>query len=605
MKKWQKALTMALAGAGCFMTYAPLDVQAAAKTVIQQADKQGLQRVTAITSVYGDGEKVAAAILEYPQDIEPDEVNVADFSATGKEIAKAYVNNQPQTSNTSRLERYIILEFAHQNSASDQHLGQPGQGAKQNGQDNNGKNGNDAPRRSNRKLPDLTLEVKQVGPIRAFDGTEYPSCEFIASTSTQEPDIAKFKQYSYTDSTVGATIPYNLYLPANYDAHKKYPLLFFVADASANINAVTTPLFQGNGATVWASDSEQAKHECIVLAPQYTADLVEQLGMLTTDENVWTPGLTLVSDLLFDVIDRYSVDKDRIYGTGQSQGGMTNIAISDKYPDLFSAQWLVACQWNVEEMAALKDKKLWITVCEGDTKAFPGMNSAVSLWESLGSKVARNKEFWNSHAPVAEINANARELAGDGIPINYTVFAGGNHMYTWSFAYDIEAIRDWLFAQRKDTPVNNQHSTLARSLQDAGVAAYKAGDYSKALQNFYAANAKGHMKAPRYIGLCYENGYGVKPDAKEAAKWYEKAFSRGDITSTYYLGRLYELGKGVAQDYGKAVELYRQSAQRDDIIAAPAMAALGRMYENGWGVAKDLDTAQMWYDKAKATGYTK
>ena len=56
MKKWQKALTIALAGAGYFMAYAPLDAQAAAKTIIQQADKLGLQRITAITSVYGDGE---------------------------------------------------------------------------------------------------------------------------------------------------------------------------------------------------------------------------------------------------------------------------------------------------------------------------------------------------------------------------------------------------------------------------------------------------------------------------------------------------------------------------------------------------------------------
>lgn len=128
MKKWQKALTMALAGAGCFMTYAPVNVQAANKTIIQQADKQELQKVTAITQVYGDGEKVAAAILEYPQDINPDAVSIADFSATGKVIAKVYVNNQPQTSNTSRLGRYIVLEFAHQNSANDQPLGQPGQG---------------------------------------------------------------------------------------------------------------------------------------------------------------------------------------------------------------------------------------------------------------------------------------------------------------------------------------------------------------------------------------------------------------------------------------------------------------------------------------------
>ena len=40
------------------------------------------------------------------------------------------------------------------------------------------------------------------------------------------------------------------------------------------------------------------------------------------------------------------------------QGGMANIAISDKYPDLFAAQFLVACQWNTQEMEALKDKNL-------------------------------------------------------------------------------------------------------------------------------------------------------------------------------------------------------------------------------------------------------
>ena len=62
--------------------------------------------------------------------------------------------------------------------------------------------------------------------------------------------MERFQQYEYTDKQVGATIPYNLYLPQNYDPKKKYPLLFFVADASANINAIKTPLFQGNGATV-------------------------------------------------------------------------------------------------------------------------------------------------------------------------------------------------------------------------------------------------------------------------------------------------------------------------------------------------------------------
>lgn len=101
---------------------------------------------------------------------------------------------------------------------------------------------------------------------------------------------------------------------------QKYPLLFFVADASADINETTTPLFQGNGATVWTEPEEQAKHPCIVFAPQYTDNLINQIGMLTADSNTWTKGLTLVSHALQSVIDNYAVDTNRIYGTGQSQG---------------------------------------------------------------------------------------------------------------------------------------------------------------------------------------------------------------------------------------------------------------------------------------------
>lgn len=171
--------------------------------------------------------------------------------------------------------------------------------------------------------------------------------------------------------------------------------------------------------------------------------------MMTTDENKWTRGLSLVTNLLFDVMNRYSVDKERIYGTGQSQGGMANIAISDRYPWLFAGQLLVACQWNVSEMEAMKDKNLWIVVCEGDTKAFPGMNAAVQRWESLGKKVARNDPFWDSKAPIAELNEKIKAMETQGAHINYSVFSGGNHMYTWSFAYNLEALRDWLFRQRK------------------------------------------------------------------------------------------------------------------------------------------------------------
>ena len=408
----------------------------------------GIIRVTGIAEVYGDGEKVSTAIVQYPKAINPKSVSPDDFAVEGRTVDAVFVNDKPELTKQSVAGVYVIVKLRHENTAFDGELKMhKADGSK-------APRGGDAPMRSDRKAPDLKFSIQQVGTIVAADGTTYfPAMTPVESSTVSCPTIEKFRQVEYT-STSGVTIPYNVYLPRNYSSEKKFPLVVFIPDASANINDVTAPLFQGNGATVFASNAEQRKHECIVIAPQYTADLVEKLGMMTTDEHVWTPGLELVSELIFDAAQRFNVDPERIYGTGQSQGGMANIAIGARYPDLFAAQLLVACQWDVGEMSALKDKKLWIVVCEGDAKAFPGMNAAIEHWKALGANVAVGDTFLNSKAPVAELNSKLKALEARGADINYSVFAGGNHMYTWSFAYDLGALRDWLFKQKLDKPLN-------------------------------------------------------------------------------------------------------------------------------------------------------
>lgn len=184
-----------------------------------------------------------------------------------------------------------------------------------------------------------------------------------------------FRQLEYTDEETGLTIPYNLYLPENYDESKTYPLVVYIADASVNSDEVTDVLKQ-DGAAVWASKEEQAKHECIVLAPQYTQKLLDTVGAMTEDDN------------------------------------------------------------------------LWIVVCEGDAKAYPGMNEATANWKSLGSKVATS-EMWDSTSSPEEFAALVSDMEAQDCNINYTVFSGGDHMYTWSVAYTIEGIRDWMFSHSR------------------------------------------------------------------------------------------------------------------------------------------------------------
>lgn len=544
--------------------------------------------------VYGDGESVSAVALHYPKTIDASRLKASDFTVAGKTIDKVYTNDAPETALAGKKGSYVIVSLVHPATplptAASRNKPKDDQGDKGK-EGSNALNGGDAPMYSDRKAPDLSVAVSQTGTVYATDGTAYgPTTTALAADKTVDAVKDAFKTYIYKDPATGYEMPYNIYLPKDYDADKAktYPMVVFIADASANINDPKAVLYQGNGAIVWATPEEQAKHPAIVLAPQYTEDLIRSIGMMTTDTHQWTQGLTLVTDLIMDVSNKYRVDKDRIYGTGQSQGGMANIAISDAYPELFAGQYLVACQWDTQEMEKLKDKNLWITVCQGDSKAFPGMNEATALWEKDGAVVARS------------------------------------HMYTWSFAYNIEGIWDWLFEQtkaedvlKKKAPAGmdaKQHgkdgahkgSPQGKTLLNTGIA-YLYGqdgatDYDVARECFQKAWNDGNMKAGRYLGLMAANGLGKKQSDAQAAQWYDKAQQKGDTTSMYLLGKCYEQGKGVKQDYAKARSLYEKAAQRTDHVGAPAMVYLGDMYAKGLGIAVDTAKAKAWYQKAAVTG---
>lgn len=123
----------------------------------------------------------------------------------------------------------------------------------------------------------------------------------------------QFRQETYTDSQTGLSVAYNIYLPADYDASKTYPMVVFIPDSSTVGKDATAALEQGYGGVIWATQEEQAKHEAIVVAVEYP-DVVldDHNGYVTTDYVDLTPRL------IQSITEKYSVDDNRIYGTGQS-----------------------------------------------------------------------------------------------------------------------------------------------------------------------------------------------------------------------------------------------------------------------------------------------
>ena len=78
-----------------------------------------------------------------------------------------------------------------------------------------------------------------------------------------------------------------------------------------------------------------------------------------------------------------------------------------------------------------------------------------------------------------------------------------------------------------------------------GFAAYNAGDFATALQEWTPLAEAGSAAAQSNLGLMYKNGYGVPQDYKEAVKWYRLAAEQGYAKAQYNLGVMYDNGYGV------------------------------------------------------------
>lgn len=119
-------------------------------------------------------------------------------------------------------------------------------------------------------------------------------------------------------------------------------------------------------------------------------------------------------------------------------------------------------------------------------------------------------------------------------------------------------------------------------------------DQKEAVRWFTRAAEKGHSGAQNSLGSLYQAGEGVARDYAEALRWYELAARQNHSTALMNLGYMYDEGLGVPEDNRRAIEFYTQAAENGKIGAALNM---GLMFEKGeQGVERDPVRAFMWFD---------
>jgi len=388
--------------------------------------------VTAITEVFGDGQKITAVAVEFDKQIRNSALSRSGFSVPGRTIEKVYANSGLAKGSAGVDGKYVIIELSiadKEAAVFSQH------GFK-----------------FTNALKKIT--IKQLAPVVTVAGEKYtPDSSPIENDRQINLVVDDFQQLEYKDPQTGKLLKYNLFIPKNYDSRKTYPMVLFIHDAGVNSTETKTTLIQGLGAVIWATSSEQAKHECFVLAPQYD-------GIMVNDQSEASKDLDIAVHLITDLENRYTIDKNRLYTTGQSMGCMSSIALNLKYPDLFAASLLVAGQWDPAKVPVMAKDNLWIIVSEGDLKAFPGMNAITETLEKAGAKISR--ATWSGLCTPAEFKTEVDNMVAEGNNVKYTVLrkgtvvpegmrddGGSNHICTWRIAYTIEGVRDWLFTQKR------------------------------------------------------------------------------------------------------------------------------------------------------------
>ena len=396
---------------------------------------RGIRSVTSVTEVFGTGQQITHIIVEFNERVVNSQLTKNTFTVSDRTVEKIYSNTRPERTDIVKDGRFVIIELNPKDSGASLRL-----------------EGNDE---VGFQMKKATSKITQKEDILFTNGKKLEkSIAILENNKTRNLIVENFKQFVYKDPKTGTSVKYNLYIPKNYDKNKKYPLVLFMHDKGVLSEDTKTALFQGNGATSFAAPEEQARHEAFVLAPQYSRQVVDDNGDITSDLDAT---VNLIRDYL---ISKYSINEKKLYATGQSMGGMMAIVMNYKYPELFAASYLVACQWNPKEVSTMAKNNLWITVSTGDEKAYPGMNAITSELIKRGATVA--KDNWRADYTDAQFLEGARKVIAQKSNIKYTTLEKGTNPYlpkdanpglehsgTWKVAYNIPGIKDWMFLQSK------------------------------------------------------------------------------------------------------------------------------------------------------------
>ena len=121
----------------------------------------------------------------------------------------------------------------------------------------------------------------------------------------------------------------------------------------------------------------------------------------------------------------------------------------------------------------------------------------------------------------------------------------------------------------------------------------------KGLRLLHKADSLGNVNAPWYIGLFYQNGFGVYKDIGKAIEYWKKAAEKGASFASRDLADIYYEGKLVAKNDDLAFKYAKEAAENTKWgPMTSSMRLLSACYRAGVGTRRDDAKAKYWLEQA-------
>ena len=248
----------------------------------------------------------------------------------------------------------------------------------------------------------------------------------VSSTLLKAQNTNLYEKHWYVQN--GDSLPYRLLLPENYNANKKYPLIFFMHGSGERGNDNEKQL--QHGAALFLKNEVRKNYPAIIVFPQcpqnsywsnvnFKTDSIGNRIFIFKADATPTIAMKMAEGLLHKIIKQYPVQKKQVYIGGLSMGGMGTFEMVYRNPKLFAAA---------------------IPICGGGDPVTAKKIRKIKWWVFHGAKDDVVPPY-NS-----EVMVNALQKAKASV--KFTLYPEANHN-SWDAAFAQPELLSWLFAQKR------------------------------------------------------------------------------------------------------------------------------------------------------------